>query len=205
MSITLLLVILTCIVSYRAFENRELYSRLKHHPYSVARYGEYHRFLTSGFVHVDWTHLLINMYVFYIFGEVVESRFLYEFGNVFGRIYFILLYLVCIVAADLPSFFKHRDYSGYSAVGASGGVSGITFAFVLFYPWHQLLLFFIIPMPAIVFAVLYLVYSSYASKNINDNIGHDAHFFGAITGFIFTILLKPALLVLFMQQLLEFQ
>lgn len=192
MSITLILVIVTGLISYQAFNDPGLKAKLLHRPVAEHRNKEYYRLLTHGFIHADFMHLGINMYVLYLFGEFVETKFVYTFGALQGRMVYLLMYLLTIVAASLPTHFKHKDNAYYSALGASGATSGIIFAFALFNPWNILLLFFIIPCPAIVAAVLYLVYSSWASKNAQDNIGHDAHFWGAVFGFVFTIAINPS-------------
>ena len=203
MSITLLLVIVTGLISYQAFNDGLLKSKLLHRPYLENHDKEYHRLLTHGFIHADWTHLLINMYVLYIFGEFVERNFIGIFGEMQGRLFYVLLYLSTIVAAAIPTHLKHKNNSYYAALGASGATSGILFAFILFRPWAELLLFFLIPCPAVVAAILYLVYSSWASKNARDNIGHDAHFYGAVFGFLFTIALKPELFSYFLDQVVN--
>ncbi|MEM9548803.1 MAG: rhomboid family intramembrane serine protease [Bacteroidota bacterium] len=203
MSVTLLIIIVTCIVSYLCFENRALFDQLKHHPVSEANNKEWYRMVTSGFLHADYIHLGINMYVLYGFGTFIEQVFLAHYGEVFGRTIYLLLYLVMIVLADIPSFVKHKNNYGYSAIGASGAVSGILFIFILLRPWAILELYFFIPIPAIIFGVLYLLYSSWASKNAKDNIGHDAHFFGAVAGMALSIFLIPEILTIFFGQLVN--
>jgi len=203
MSITLALIIVIGIVSYMALNDRSKMSKLLHSPYQEARNKEYYRWLTSIFVHANLTHLLINLFVFYSFGQVVESYFVQIFGEVFGRLNFLLLFLFSGVCADIPTFFKHKDNYGFSSVGASGAVSGVMMASVLFSPWTEWLLFFIVPVWAIVAAVLYLVYSSYASKKEGGIIDHDAHFYGAVFGVLFTIALKPEIFDFFLIQLKE--
>jgi len=203
MTLTLLLVIVTGLISYQAFNKPELFYKLSHQPHREYHSKEYYRFISSGFVHADFTHLLINMYVLWIFGEEVERNFVIIFGEAMGRVYFLLLYLATIAFGDLPTFLKHKDNPNFTSVGASGAVSGIVFVFILFYPWSTLLLFFIIPAPAILAGVAYLIYSSYASRKMNDRIDHDAHFYGAIFGMLFTIALKPSLIQLFISQLIN--
>lgn len=203
MSITVIIIAITCLVSYQAFNDGNLKSKLLHRPYVEHHQKEYYRLLSHGFIHADMTHLLINMYVLYIFGEYVEQTFVTLFGGMKGRIFYILMYLLTIIAASLPTHMKHKDNSYYAALGASGATSGILFSFILFNPWTTLLLFFIIPCPAIFAAILYLVYSSWASKNSRDNIGHDAHFFGAIFGFLFTIALNPNIFSSFLDRVMH--
>ena len=203
MSITLAIVILTVLVSWAAFENRSLFEKLTHHPYVEYRNKEYYRFLTSALVHGSWGHLLINMFVFYQFGELVEQYFMLAFDAGKGRLFYLLLYVATTVFADIPTFVKYKNAPHFRSVGASGAVSGILFAFVIFQPWAMLFLFFVIPMPAILAAVAYLVYSSWAGKNKRDMIDHSAHFYGAVFGFLFTIALKPELFGYFVQELMQ--
>ncbi len=203
MSITLLIVLFTVLVSYQAFSDPVLFNKLTHMPWAEVHRKEYYRLLTAGFVHGSWMHLLINMYVFYEFGQYVERQFLLMFGPTMGRIWFLVLYLLTIVMANLGTMYKHRHNPTFRSVGASGAVSGVLFAFVLFQPWATLLLFFIIPVPAVLAAVLYLIYSSWASKHSSDHIDHDAHFYGAVFGMLFTLVLQPALFPYFVEALLR--
>ncbi len=204
MSVTLVLVIVTSLISYQAIQNPNMLAQLVHSPYREKHNQEYYRMLTSGFIHSNrtWMHLLINMFVLYQFGEIVEREFVKDFGPTLGRVNYLGLYLLTIVCASLPSYFRHKDNPSYSALGASGGVSGIMFVFALFFPWAMLGLFFIIPCPAIIAAVLYLVYSHWADRNQNDNIGHDAHLYGALFGAAFAIALNPSLFNEFITELL---
>jgi len=203
MSLTLIIVIITGLISYQAFNNRSMMEQLKHYPYAEARNKEYFRFLSSGFIHNDWVHLLINMFVLYSFGEILEQVFLQIFGEMMGRINYLLLYLFSIVFASIPSFLKHRNNPSYGAVGASGAVSAVLFSFLIFYPWEMIYLYAIIPIPGIVAGLAYLAYSHWASKNRNDNIGHDAHFYGSVFGFLFTIVLQPSQFSAFLQRLVQ--
>ncbi len=203
MSITLIIIIVTCLISYQALNNRSVFHKLQHAPYQEAHRKEYYRFLTSGFVHGSWIHLGINMFVLYQFGEFIENMFVIIFGEMMGRLNYLLLYLLAIIFADIPTFIKHKDNHLFASVGASGAVSGIIFVYVIFQPWSMLLLFFIIPIPAIIAAILFLVYSSWASKKRQDFIDHEAHFYGAIFGFLFTIALKPGLFSLFLDRLIN--
>ena len=141
------------------------------------------------------------MYVFYEFGRHVEHWYKGMFGLTMGAILFLVMYLLTIVLADTPTYFKYQDNPNYSAIGASGGVSGILFAFILFMPWSMLGLFFVVPIPAIVFGVLYLWYESWSAKNSRDNIGHDAHFWGAIAGVVITIIYRPTIFIDFISKL----
>lgn len=202
-SVTLVIVVITVLISYRCFSDQQLFYRLSHWPYKEHRNKEYYRFITSGFVHGGWIHLLINMFVFWNFGEIVERYFQGFFGPVNGSILFVVVYLLTVVLASLSTFLKKKDNENYMAVGASGGVSGIVFIFILFYPWEPLYLYGIIPIPGIIAGILYLWYSSYAGKNVKDRIDHDAHFYGALVGILLMVILKPSVLSTFFQKLVE--
>ncbi len=203
MSLTIIIVIITGLISYRCFEDRALFDKLKHHPYSEAHNKEWYRMITSGFVHGDWVHLGINMFVLWQFGEIVESLFVQSFGMTMGKVNYLLLYFLTIIFADIPSLLKHKDNRHYSAVGASGAVSGILFVFILFMPWHILRLYGIIPIPGIIAGIGYLVYSSWADKRGGGRIAHDAHLYGALFGFLFAIILKPSFFTMFMERLIN--
>ncbi len=191
--LTYVLIGITGLVSYQAFNNSRMFNRLLHHPYTEKREKAYYRWITSGFIHGDMTHLLINLFVFFSFGPLVESRFEAAFGPILGKVNFLVLYFGSMVAADLVTYFKHQNNSSFRSVGASGAIAGIVFSFVLFEPMSQLLLMFVIPMPAILFAVLYVAYSFYASKKgIHQLFDHDAHLWGSIAGLIITIILIPS-------------
>ncbi len=194
LSITLLLIIITCIVSYMGFNDTSFFNRYSHQPYMENRFKEYYRLLTSGFLHADYIHLGMNMYVFWNFGTYIESEFIINFGLVIGEVLYLFLYLSAIVIADIPTFFKYKDYSAYSAIGASGAVSAILFAFIILKPWAILTFMFAINLPAILLGVLYLAYEQWAGRNNNDNIGHDAHIMGAFYGMLFIFITRPSAL-----------
>lgn len=200
---TIVIVILTVLISYRCFSDQSLFYRLCHWPIKEVRNKEYHRLITSGFVHGGWIHLLINMFVLWNFGEIVEQHFHHFFGKSMGTLLYVLVYLATIALAAVSTLIKKKDNENYVAVGASGGVSGIVFIFILFYPWEPLYLYGIIPIPGIIAGILYLVYSSYASKNVKDRIDHDAHFYGALVGVLLMILLRPQVLSQFIHRLVE--
>lgn len=194
MTVTIIIIFITSAVSVFAFGNRELMGRLVFSPYDIKHFKKNYRFLTYALIHADWVHLLVNMMVLYSFGRVVETYYGLYFGNK-AVLYYILLYIGGVALSTLPSFGKHKDDSSYTALGASGAVSAVVFASIIFDPLSKIYLFLIpIGIPAIIFGVLYLVYSWYMGTKKIDNVGHDAHFWGAIFGFVFTILLKPALL-----------
>ncbi|NVO18213.1 MAG: rhomboid family intramembrane serine protease [Bacteroidetes bacterium] len=202
--VTLAIIGISSLVSIIAFGNTDLYKRLMFNAYDIKHFKHSYRFLSYGLVHASWIHLIINMMVLYSFGSNVELRYGMVFG-VKGIFYYLLLYIGGIVLSTTPSYGKYKDDYSYNAVGASGAVSGIVFASIVFDPLSKIYLFLIpFGIPAIIFGILYLVYSWYMSKKNLDNIGHDAHFWGAVFGFVFTLALKPSLFAIFLQQILSF-
>ena len=199
MSFTLIIIVVTTLVSLAAFNNVSLNEQLILWPRRMQQPKEYYRLVTSGFIHADMIHLFFNMFTLYFFGRNVEMVY-----SLLGlpKFAFLILYLLGIVVASLPSFFKHRNNSYYRSLGASGGVAAVLFAFVYFAPWETIYLWFI-PIPAIVAAIAYLVYSAYMSRKTGDNINHDAHFYGAVFGFVFTMIFDPSHGKLFIQQLMQ--
>jgi len=203
MTITLILIILTCLISIQAFARPGIIERLKHHPYSEVRNGEWFRLLTSGFVHGGWVHLLINMFVLYSFGELIEKIFMQLWGATLGRILFLVMYLLAIIAGDIPTLIRQKDNPAYASIGASGAVSAVVFIFILLFPWDMLYLYGIVPIPALLGGIAYLIYSSWASRHSSDRIDHLAHFYGAVFGILFVIVLKPSLILHFIRSVSE--
>ena len=203
MTVTLGIVIITCVISIACFNNRDLFAKLKHFPVAEDRNREYYRWLTSGFVHGDFMHLFVNMFVLHEFGRVVEDNFSMHFGFPVGQILFLVTYLLVIVMGDIPTFYRHKGNHYFSSVGASGGVAGILFIYILLHPWSMLGLFAVIPVPAILFGVLYIWYSSWASNKQNDMIDHEAHMYGAIAGMIIAVVTRPNILPEFLQSLVR--
>ena len=195
--ITYIILVSTAIISSLSFKNYNFSSNLDFNPYRIFRKKEYYRFLSHTFVHADWVHLIINMLVFLSFGQYVERSFMQlESQNIIisSEISYILLYFGGAVIASVRSYFKHKNDPWYKAVGASGAVSAILFTSIFLSPLDKVYFYGIIPIPGILFGVLYLFYSSYMGKKAKDNINHDAHFWGAIYGFAFPIILDPKLL-----------
>ncbi len=203
LGITEMLIAAIGIISYYAFNQPSLIARFKHWPYMEKRNREYYRMLTAGFLHAGWLHLLINVFVFWMFGSYVEHKFIALFGTLQGSVNFILLFVLTVIMANVPSYFRHNGHPGFAAIGASGAVSGIVFVFILFLPWQMLYLYGIIPIPGIIAGILYLMYSSWAGKNSRDNVDHSAHFYGAVFGVVFTIILRPRLALDFLSSLVN--
>lgn len=198
MTITLIILIAAVAISLMAFGNRSLMAELLFCPYEIRRKNQLYRFITYGFVHADPVHLFVNMWVLYIFGDVVEKSLKFIYGPE-GALYYILLYFGGLIFSTLYSYGRHINNYQYSAVGASGAISGITFAYILMYPMSGLMLFPIpIEIPAFIFGILYLIYTWYMGRRGKDNIGHDAHFFGALYGVAFMIILDYRFATMFL-------
>lgn len=201
MSVTIILIIITVGISWYAWKNHELMQNWIFHPYSVARDNSWHRFLTSGFLHADYTHLFFNMFTLYFFGNAVEMTFGAIFGDVTGILIYMLIYLGGIIVSDIPTFLKHRNDPAYRALGASGGVASVVFASILFYPTQDICLYAILCIPGFILGILYLIYSYYQGKRMGDNINHDAHFYGAVYGMVISLALVPKAGPLFIEQI----
>ena len=200
MIITWIIIGITFAVSFVAFQNNELIYKLQFNAAQIVHRKQYYRLISHAFVHANWPHLIVNMLVLYFFGRNVEAYFAYFFE---GRatLYFILLYLGGILASNVWSLIKHQNNYYYNAVGASGAVSAVLFAFIFFDPWEKLYFFGILPIPGIVFAIGYLIYSYQMGKRKTDNVAHDAHFLGAVFGFIFPVFFEPELFNRFINHL----
>jgi membrane associated rhomboid family serine protease len=161
-------------------------------PYQVYHRKELWRLVTHGFLHADWVHLIVNMIVLYSFGRNVEA-WIYQLKNEdyinSPVLTYILLYFGGIIISTLITLFRYRNNYNYNSVGASGAVSSVVFTSIFFSPMDKIYFFGAIPIPGIIFAILYLVYSSYMGRRGKDNINHEAHFAGAIYGFIFPVLI----------------
>ena len=199
MSITWIIIGVTALISFLAFDNRALMDRLILHPTAVSRRGQYYRLLTHGLVHQDGKHLLFNMLTLYFFGPAIE-RVLTSLGGPWA---FPLFYLMALVVSILPWQHANRARTDTASLGASGAVSAVLFAYILFDPWATLLLFFVIPAPAIVLAVGYVAYSIYMDRKGGDKINHSAHLWGAAFGVAFMLVIEPNVLELFLDRLMN--
>ncbi|HDP75171.1 MAG TPA: rhomboid family intramembrane serine protease [Bacteroidales bacterium] len=201
---TYIVIAITAIISFAAFGNSILFQRLLLNPYIVFKRDEWYRLISHAFVHANFLHLFVNMIVLLSFGRYVESIFqqLHAIGSIgLPQLHFIILYLGAAIISTLTTLKKHKNDSYYQSVGASGAVSAIVFFSIFFSPLEKLYLMAIIPIPGIVFAIAYLAYSNYMSRKGGDNINHDAHFVGAVFGFIYPILIDPKLFLFFLRQL----
>lgn len=206
MKMTYLLIAFTALVSIPAFRNHEWFSRLQFNAYQVYHRREFHRLLTHGFLHANWTHLLVNMFVLFFFGPVVETTMQQIIGPGmyhWHRLIFMLFYFLGIVVASLISLYKYRENPWYNSVGASGAVSAVIFFYIFFNPWEMIYFYGILPVPGIIMGVLYLVYSQYMSRRGTDNVNHDAHLIGALFGFIFPLIINFRLIGVFLDRLMD--
>ena len=183
--ITIVIIAANAIISLKGFDDYGFFERYKFNVGSIRR-GEQIRMFSSGFLHVDMMHLFFNMFTLYFFADVVIDEL--------GTLNFIVIYIASLLLGSLLSLYFHKEEYHYSAVGASGAVTGVLYSAILIDPDMQLGLMFIpLPIPAYVFGILYLLYSIYGMKNRIGNIGHDAHFGGAIGGYVVTLMLAPDL------------
>ncbi len=180
MSLSTVIIVITGITTYLGFNDHKFFERFK---FSVSgiKAGEYYRFVTSAFLHADWSHYLVNMFTLYFFGDFVV--------NYFGPTYFLLIYFGGVFIGNYLTFYFHKNDLWYSAIGASAGVNAVVFSYVTLFPFELIFLFAFIPVPAILFALGYLWYTTKGSQDIYSRIGHEAHFGGAIAGVVATILL----------------
>ncbi len=191
--VTFLLLIANVLVGVvTLFVDQSLVGKWAFRP-KLVKEGEWWRFITAGFVHVGLSHLAFNMITLYFFGPFLEG--------ILGPAKFVAVYFGSELAANALTMWRHKDNPNYSAVGASGAVSGVLFAFILFEPFAMLYIFLAVPMPAILFAVLYIAMSIYSAKQGGGQVAHEAHLGGALGGVVLTLLLYPAAFGIFLQQL----
>ena len=191
-SITIMLVVIISMTSILGFNNREVIRQFQFNAFQVYHKRQYYRMVTHALVHANWEHLLVNMIVLWSFGSVVEHYFEINFGGN-SPWYYLTLFVGSIVLSSVWSLIKQRNNFYYNAIGASGAVSAVLFAAIFFNPWEPIYFFGVLPIPGIIFGILYLYYSFYMSRRKLDNIGHDAHFLGAVIGFCAPILMRPTL------------
>lgn len=200
MYITYIIIGVTVLVSFYAFQSQAVLASFMMNPYSVHQKQQYFRFITSGFIHKDHTHLLWNMFSLYFFGTAIEREFLMMFGTS-GGLYFIALYILAIIVSDLPTYFKHRDNPRYNSLGASGGVSAVIFAYIIFEPLSDICIYIALCMPGFILGALYILFSWYQGRRSSDNINHDAHLYGALFGLIFCVIVAPSSIGHFIEQI----
>ncbi len=191
-SITLIIVILTAIVSFTAFSNQKVINDLIFYPPAITHHNQWYRFFSCAIIHADVMHLLFNMWGLYIFGENLERAMEYIFPGK-GGIVFVALYLFAQFFCLVPTYLKNKENYNYRSLGASGAVSGVVFASILLFPTAKLgLLFIPIGIPGFIFGFIYLAISYSMAKRGTDNINHEAHFWGALAGVVFLIVVSYA-------------
>lgn len=202
MSIVILMIGVIVAVSVYGFSNPMVVNKLQFNAWKVAENKEYYRLISHALVHGSWMHLIINMFVLYSFGNAVAYMFPFYLG-INGDLGFLLLFVTSIPLASIYSLFKEKGNYYYNAVGASGGVTAIVFATIFLEPYNMIYVYFI-PMPGILFGIIYLAYTKYMAGKNMDNVGHDAHFWGALFGFFFPVLFRPELIKMFFSKLISF-
>lgn len=197
------IIIVTVLVSFLAFYNRSLFDNFQFNAWYIKHYNQWYRFLTYGLLHADFVHLFVNMFVLWSFSDIVLNNFRIDFPGRAG-FYFFLLYVGGLAFATLYDYTRHKENIFYNAVGASGAVSAVVFASILLYPAGKIMFLLIpIPIPSWIFGIIYLIYSAMMGRYGRDNIGHNAHFWGAIFGIVFTIVLQPSYLIRFINYLIH--
>jgi membrane associated rhomboid family serine protease len=203
---TILIIIITVAVSIFAFYDHALFAKLQFNAYQIIHRKQFYRIITHGFIHANWWHLFVNMFVLYFFGTNAERiiNALVGAGLVkYPVLLFFVFYFLSIAFSSSISLYKQKDNVLYNAVGASGATSAILMFSIFFDPWQQIFVYFI-PVPGIIFAVLYIIYSQYMSRRGGDNIAHDAHLLGSVFGFVFPLFIDLRLINYFIESLKNF-
>ena len=202
MNVTVAIIIVTSLVSILCFTRTLNGNALMFNAFKVVHRNQWYRMLSYGLVHGGWGHLLFNMLTLYFFGTVVERYFGAAFGHAAGRNLYVVLYVTALAVSTVGDLVKYRNSPGYNAVGASGAVSAVLFASILFEPRMGIYIYLIpIPVPGYIFAPLYLLYCWYMARRNMDHIGHTAHFWGAVYGLLFPLACKPSIFGHFLSQL----
>jgi membrane associated rhomboid family serine protease len=194
--VTTIILIATGLISWQAFNNSGLYEKMMYNPYRVKHEKQYYRLLSHTLIHADFFHLLLNMFVFYSFGRIMETYLSVKYGTGNGSLLFLVLYAAGALTATLPALRKHSDNYGYNAVGASGAVSAVMMAYMILFPLSEIGFFFI-PMKAFIGVVVFFAFEHFMNRSGKTNIAHDAHIWGALFGIMFIFFLQPQSLVAF--------
>lgn len=192
-NITLIIVIITCIISFTAFSNQKIIDNLIFYPPAVKNNKQWYRFITCGLIHADLAHLAFNMFSLYLFGKMVEDAFDQIFGNNGGLLY-VAMYISALAVCLIPTYWKNKNNYYYRSLGASGAVSAVVFGGIFFFPTNKIGIFLIPPIiPGYIFAPIYLIISALLAKKGGDNINHSAHIWGSIYGVVFVVAMCFAL------------
>lgn len=196
---TFIIIIVTTIISIIGINNANFQNKLMLNPYKITQKSEYWRFLTSGFAHENYWHLFFNMITLFFFGFSVENAL--DAQGLDGNLHFCLLYVLALIVSDIPTFLKYKNVSGYNSLGASGAVSAIVFAYIIFSPADKICMYIILCLPGVVWGGIYLIYSAWQAKNTQALVNHDAHFYGALCGIVYVLLVAPQAGPAFMSQI----
>lgn len=197
-NITLAIVIVTSVISIAGFRNGKIVDELIFWPPAISKKNQYYRFITCGLIHADYMHLIFNMLTLYFFGTYMEVHYQGDLG--LQKFYYLALYIGALIVSNIPTYIKHYNDYDYRSLGASGAVSAVLFSFILLGPWQQIIVL-VFPVPAIIYGGLFLFYSAYMSRKGGDHVNHDAHFYGALFGMLFTIALRPDVVNIFLNEL----
>ena len=203
-TLTIAIIIVTTGISLYAMQKPRVLNGLMMNPFLITSRREYYRLLSSGFIHRDHMHLIFNMFTLYFFGTQLEYIFQEIFGSL-GSVHFLVMYVLGIVVSDIPTVLKNRNNERYNSLGASGAVSAVVFACIVFLPLQKICLYGVLCFPGIVLGFAYLVYSFYSSKKSKDGINHDAHLYGALFGVAYCLVFYPASFSLFLHQVGEWK
>ncbi|HSZ34206.1 MAG TPA: rhomboid family intramembrane serine protease [Puia sp.] len=197
-NITLAIIIVTSVISIAGFRNGKIVDELIFWPPAISKKNQYYRFITCGLIHADYMHLIFNMLTLYFFGTYMEVHYQGDLG--LQKFYYLALYIGALIVSNIPTYIKHYNDYDYRSLGASGAVSAVLFSFILLGPWQQIIVL-VFPVPAIIYGGLFLFYSAYMSRKGGDHVNHDAHFYGALFGMLFTIALRPDVVNIFLNEL----
>ena len=200
-SLSFLIMAVTVGISLLAWQKPAWMDAMTMSPYRINKKQEYWRFLTSGFIHADFTHLFFNLFSFYFFGTQLEYIFSIIFPGIGGYV-FMLFYLLAILVADLPTYFKQRNNHYFNSLGASGAVSAVIFAGIMFFPTEKIYLFGIVGIPGFIYAGLFTWYSIAMDRRGRDYVNHSAHLYGGLFGVLFITLTRPSTWIEFVQQIM---
>ncbi len=198
--VTLAIILITCLTSYRAFTDLELKGRLVFSPYRAKNQGEWYRIISHSLIHSNMIHLVFNMIVVFSFGIQLEDFLTNAFGDVDGRLRYLILYVGAAVFATLPGFKKYSENPVYTSLGAFGAAVAVLMAEVLIYPLGDVYLMFAIRVPAWTFLILFFVFESMMNKKGKTGIAHDAHIAGALFGLAYITFIDYQILINFFMQ-----
>ncbi|MHA8053563.1 rhomboid family intramembrane serine protease [Aquirufa sp. Wall-65K1] len=199
-SISFIIIIITVLVSLMCWQKPALMDKMTMNPYHINRDNEYWRFISSGFIHADFTHLFFNLFSFFFFGLQLENIFSILYPEI-GQTLFVIFYITAIIAADLPTYFKQRKNPYFNSLGASGAVSAVIFAGILFFPTEKIYLFGILGIPGFIYAGLFTWYSIAMDRRGRDYVNHSAHLYGGLYGLVFVTFMYPKVWLTFVEQI----